>query len=483
MGVLSNLEPGKVFYYFEEITKIPHASRQTKQISDFLVNFAKERSYDYIQDESNNVVIFKAATPGYEKAPTVILQGHTDMVTEKAFDSKHDFSKDPLELVVEGDFIRAKDTTLGADDGIAVAYMLAILDSRDLAHPPLECIFTTDEEIGLLGAAALDCSKLKGTMMINIDSEEEGSLWAGCAGGLTGVSKIPVKYESAEGMALEVTIDGLKGGHSGAEIDKHRANANILMGRFLHQLSTELAFSIVSLAGGLKDNAITRQCKALLLINPDDLSAFEKMAKDHTAYFRDEYSGTDEGISVSLCVKEEKEYQVLDRISKEKVLFFLMNIPMGIQKMSGEIEGLVETSTNIGILELKEDYLLASSSLRSSKKSGKEALAEKHRYLTEFLGGDFSAEGSYPAWEYKKESPLREIMKNTYREVLSEEPKVVVIHAGLECGLFYEKIKGLDCVSFGPTMHGIHTTEEELSISSTERMWKYLVKVLEAIKE
>ncbi|HEY9574260.1 MAG TPA: aminoacyl-histidine dipeptidase, partial [Lachnospiraceae bacterium] len=457
--------------------------RQTKQISDFLVNFAKERNYRYIQDESNNVVIFKNATPGYENAPTVILQGHTDMVTEKAPESAHDFSKDPLELMIEGDFITAKDTTLGADDGIAVAYMLAILDSKELAHPALECIFTSDEEIGLLGATALDCSELKGSMMINIDSEEEGALWVGCAGGLTGVSKIPVKHESVNGLGVEVLIDGLKGGHSGAEIDKHRANANILMGRFLHQVSTELDFSIVSLAGGLKDNAITRQTRALLVMEEANLAAFEKMATDHTAYFRDEYSGTDEGITVSVKVLDKKEYQAIDRVSKEKVLFFLMNIPMGIQKMSGEIEGLVETSTNLGILDLKEEYLLASSSVRSSKKSGKEALAEKHRYLTEFLGGEFLAEGSYPAWEYKKDSRLREIMKEAYQEELQVEPKVVVIHAGLECGLFYEKIKNLDCVSFGPTMHGIHTTEEELSISSTERMWRYLVKVLESIKE
>lgn len=483
MGILDNLEPKRVFYYFEEICKIPHGSRNTKQISDYLVSFAKEQGLKYIQDEANNVVIFKDATPGYENAPTVILQGHCDMVTEKVPGSTHDFLTDGLDLEVKGDYVSAKETTLGGDDGIAVAYMMAILESKDLPHPALEAVITTDEEIGLLGAVALDASVLKGTMLINLDSEAEGSLWVGCAGGATAVSKIPVKYLPVEGTSVEVIIDGLKGGHSGAEIDKIRANSNILMGRYLHGAGLKIPFALAQLEGGLKDNAIPRMTSAVLVLEDEDINSLTEFTSEFEEALRTEYSGTDEGITITIKTCENGEVSVLDTASKEKIIFFLMNIPNGIQKMSGDIAGLVETSTNLGILRLEEGYCVASSSVRSSVGSAKDALIEKHCYLTEFLGGDFSIEGAYPAWEYKKESRLRDLMVDVYEKELNLTPEVVVIHAGLECGLFYEKIDGLDCVSFGPNMENIHTTEEVLSISSTERMWKYLTKVLEAIKE
>ena len=277
MRALENCEPKRVFYYFEELCKIPHGSGNTKQISDYLVSFAKEHGLEYVQDEMNNVVIYKPATEGYEDAPAVILQGHMDMVCEKRPDVDHDFTKDPLNISVKDGYVTANGTTLGGDDGIAVAYGLALLESTELAHPALEVLITVDEEIGLLGAEGFDCSALKGKRLINLDSEAEGSLWISCAGGLSGISTIPVQRVEAEGQKAAVKITGLMGGHSGAEIDKKRANANVLMGRFLYTLQKEAAYEIISLAGGQKDNAITREADAELLV--EDVNAVKPVRK------------------------------------------------------------------------------------------------------------------------------------------------------------------------------------------------------------
>ena len=480
MRALENCEPKRVFYYFEELCKIPHGSGNTKQISDYLVSFAKEHGLEYVQDEMNNVVIYKPATKGYEDAPAVILQGHMDMVCEKRPDVEHDFTKDPLNISVQDGYVTANGTTLGGDDGIAVAYGLALLESEDIAHPALEVLITVDEEIGLLGAEGIDCSVLKGKRLINLDSEAEGSLWISCAGGLSGISTIPVQRVEAEGQKAAVKITGLMGGHSGAEIDKKRANANVLMGRFLYSLQKETAYEIISLAGGQKDNAITREADAELLV--EDINAVKACAEKLQKGFREEYAGTDEKITVEITDLGAASAKVLHPTSREKVLFFLMEVPFGIQKMSGTIDGLVETSTNIGIVKLGEDEFLGSSSVRSSVEAAGAALSDKICYLTEFLGGEYTVQGAYPAWVYRKDSPLRDRIVEVYEEMYGEKPNVVAIHAGLECGLFYKKIEGLDCVSLGPNMKDIHTSEEMLDIASTERVWKYLVKVLEYLK-
>ena len=481
MRALENCEPKRVFYYFEELCKIPHGSGNTKQISDYLVSFAKEHGLEYVQDEMNNVVIYKPATEGYEDAPAVILQGHMDMVCEKRPDVDHDFTKDPLNISVKDGYVTANGTTLGGDDGIAVAYGLALLESKYLSHAALEVLITVDEEIGLLGAEGFDCSVLKGKRLINLDSEAEGSLWISCAGGLSGISTIPVQRVEAEGQKAAVKITGLMGGHSGAEIDKKRANANVLMGRFLYSLQQETAYEIISLAGGQKDNAITREADAELLV--EDINSVKACAEKLQKGFREEYAGTDEGITVEITDLGVASAKVLHPTSREKVLFFLMEVPFGIQKMSGSIDGLVETSTNIGIVKLGEDEFLGSSSVRSSVEAAGAALSDKICYLTEFLGGEYTVQGAYPAWEYRKDSPLRDQMVEVYEEMYGEKPNVVAIHAGLECGLFYKKIEGLDCVSLGPNMKDIHTSEEVLDIASTERVWKYLVKVLESLKK
>ena len=483
MAVLENCEPKRVFHYFEEICEIPHGSGNTKQISDYLVQFAKDHDLKYIQDEMNNVVIYKPGTAGYENAPTVIVQGHMDMVCEKRPDVDHDFTKDGLNLSVEGDYVSANGTTLGGDDGIAVAYGLALLESDTIAHPPLEVFITVDEEIGLLGAVGFDCSVLKGRRFINLDSEAEGSLWISCAGGLSGISHIPVTRLEAKGEKLTVKISGLMGGHSGAEIDKNRENANSLLGKFLHGLDAKAGYELISVQGGQKDNAITRESIAELLTVKENVETVKEYAASMQAAWREEYAGTDEGITVTVTEEGEQDVKVLHPTSKEKVVFFLVNVPYGVQKMSGTIKGLVETSTNIGILKTSENEVLGSSSIRSSVETARDALSDKIEYLTEFLGGEYERQGVYPAWEYRKDSPLRDKMVEVYEEMYGQKPNVVAIHAGLECGLFYKKMEGLDCVSLGPDMKDIHTSEEVLSVSSTERVWKYLVKVLGALKD
>lgn len=482
MSVLENCEPKRVFYYFEEISKIPHGSKNTKEISDYLVSFAKEHQLRYVQDEYGNIVIYKAASAGYEKLPAVILQGHMDMVCEKEAGSNHDFEKDPLRLKIEDGFVTAEGTTLGADDGIAVAYALALLETDSYAHPALEVVITVDEEVGLLGAQNLDASCLSGIYLINLDSDEEGILLTGCAGGVSAISSIPVKYRNASGCLYEVKIHGLQGGHSGMEIGKNRANANILMGRFLYGLKEQLPYELAELEGGQKDNVIPRECSCALLIQPEDTEILKDYACRLTAELRKEYSGSDAGISVSVEFQEETQIGVLHPVSQEKVLFYLMNVPNGVQKMSGNIPGLVETSTNLGAARLEDEVFYASCGVRSSVNSAKYAVSDKIEYLTEFLGGDYKKEGEYPAWEYREQSPLREHMIEVYQDMYQKAPRVEAVHAGLECGLFYEKIPGLDCVSTGPNLWDIHTPQEKMEIASVRRVWEYLIQVLATMR-
>ena len=482
MPVLNGLQPKRVFYYFEELCKIPHGSYHTKEISDYLVAFAKAHGLEYRQDESNNVVLKKPATSGYENAPTVILQGHSDMVCEKVVGSSHNFEKDGLELLIQDDYITANGTTLGGDDGIAVAYALAILENNQIKHPALEVLITTDEEVGLLGAKALDVSDLKGKYFINLDSEEEGKIWISCAGGLTAITEIPVSYTTVVGMKYELVIDGLVGGHSGAEIDKNRANSNKLMGRFLFELVDIMEYQLAELVGGQKDNAITRTTRAVIVSSAEAEVLLTEKAKSFERAMREEYRGSDSDITVTVRKLGEDTTEVIDSVSFQKILFYLVQVPFGVQKMSGEIDGLVETSINMGILELGEQSCKAISSIRSSLGSAKVALSDKVCYLTEFLGGTYTIEGDYPAWEYRKDSKLRDIVAQTYEDMFHKKPDIVAIHAGLECGIFYEKMTDLDCVSIGPDMADIHTTEERLFISSTERTWKLLLKILENIK-
>ena len=483
MQKLKGLAPERVFYWFEEICRIPHGSGNTLAISNFLVDFAKNQNLKYVQDELNNVVIFKQGSEGYEDVPPVILQGHMDMVCEKTPDSDHDFMNDPLDLYVEDGFVRARNTTLGGDDGIYVAMALAILEDETLQHPPIEAIFTVDEETGLLGAEGLDCSVLKGHRMINLDSEADGVFWVASAGGISSHSSIPVKRTEGEGIRAEIIIDGLKGGHSGAEIDKGRASAVILMGRLLYGLSEKADFGIIDLYGGEKENAIPKSCKADVLISEDTVEEAKEYLAGLEKDLRNEYLGTDEGITVKINTFDTCSADVLHPTSQSKIIFFLRNIPWAIQKMSGSVEGLVETSNNLGIIRLTADEFTGESGVRSSVGSAKYDIADKIRHLTEFLGGEYTQDSDYPAWEYRADSPLRDLAVKVYTELTGEEPLVTAVHAGLECGLFYGKIADLDCISLGPNIFDIHTVDEHLDIASTEKTYRLLQNVLRQMKE
>lgn len=477
-----NLQPAEVFKYFEEMAAIPHGSRNTKAISDYLVAFAKKYNLEHYQDELNNVVIIKEATPGYEAADAIIIQGHMDMVCEKESGCDIDFEKDGLDLYVDGDFLKARGTTLGGDDGIAVAYALAILSSNELSHPRLEVVITVDEEIGMLGAEGIDLSMLKGHKMLNIDSDVEGHFLTSCAGGMHVETKIPVTFEEANGVLYTVSVTGLEGGHSGAEIDKEHGNANIIMGRVLKALSAEVEYGIVSLAGGLKDNAIPRECTAELLVNKDDVDALTAILEQLKPVLANEFMASDKDVTIVYEEKGEQNAPVLSIASQTKVIFYLRNVPNGVQHMSRIMPGLVETSLNLGIMELKEDCLYMMTSIRSSVSSRKADLADKLEYLIEFLGGEVTVGGDYPAWEYKADSDIRETISSVYKELFDEEPVFEAIHAGLECGILSGKIDNLDCVSFGPNNYDIHTPKERLSISSTEKVWKLLVEFLKRCK-
>ena len=482
MMLSEELYPQRVFYYFEQIAAIPHGSRNTKAISDFLVNFAKEHNLVWYQDENNNVVIVKEASAGYEAAEPIIIQGHMDMVCEKEKGVDIDFEKDGLKLYIDGDFLKAEGTTLGGDDGIAVAYALALLDSQEIAHPKLEVVITVDEEIGMLGAEAIDLSMLTGHTMLNIDSDVEGSFLTGCAGGMAVNVTLPIKRVMQSGEKVALTITGLEGGHSGSEIDKEHGNANILMGRLLRALFEETPFGIISLAGGLKDNAIPRECVTELLVPQENVNLVKEIADKLDIELKKEFMTADPSVCIEFEDLGKKEESILDFGSVSRVIFYLRSVPNGVQHMSQVMHGLVETSLNLGIMELKEDALHTVTSIRSSVGTRKADLLDRITAIVELLGGEAEVEGDYPAWEYKQDSSLRPQIAKVYKQLYGKDPVFETIHAGLECGLLSEKIKNLDCVSFGPDNFDIHTPKERLSISSTGRVWDFIVEFLRQAK-
>ena len=482
MMLSEELYPQRVFYYFEQIAAIPHGSRNTKAISDYLVDFAKEHNLVWYQDENNNVVIVKEASAGYEAAEPIIIQGHMDMVCEKEKGVDIDFEKDGLKLYIDGDFLKAEGTTLGGDDGIAVAYALALLDSQEIAHPKLEVVITVDEEIGMLGADAIDLSMLTGHTMLNIDSDVEGSFLTGCAGGMAVNVTLPIKRVMQSGEKVALTITGLEGGHSGSEIDKEHGNANILMGRLLRALFEETPFGIISLAGGLKDNAIPRECVTELLVPQENVNLVKEIADKLDIELKKEFMTADPSVCIEFEDLGKKEESILDFGSVSRVIFYLRSVPNGVQHMSQVMHGMVETSLNLGIMELKEDALHTVTSIRSSVGTRKADLLDRVTAIVELLGGEAEVEGDYPAWEYKQDSSLRPQIAKVYKQLYGKDPVFETIHAGLECGLLSEKIKNLDCVSFGPDNFDIHTPKERLSISSTGRVWDFIVEFLRQTK-
>lgn len=472
---LSGLKPEAVFGYFEEICAIPHGSRNTKAISDYLVNFAQAHHLTYIQDEMNNVILFAPGTCGMEDHPAVILQGHMDMVCEKDADCPIDMATEGLDVTHDDRFVYARGTTLGGDDGIAIAYALALLEDNTLPHPPLEVIITVDEEIGLLGANDIDLSTLKGRTLINLDSEDEGIFTVSCAGGCRATLSLPVERRAVYGPCIRLTVDGLQGGHSGAEIHKNRANANKVMGEFMSRIQKLMPLCLTSLSGGTKDNAIPRSCQATLVAMGIHLERINEIAEALQAEIRETYDEP-EALIQAFDV-DALGGNSLSAESTAKIISLLCAIPNGVQAMSKDIDGLVQTSLNLGIAKLGDRFNVTSS-VRSSVNAEKEELLQQLRKLCDFYEGTYSQMGEYPAWEYRKESPLRDTMVKVYTDLYGKEPLVLAIHAGLECGLLSEKLPGLDCVSIGPQMHDIHTSREKLDIASTERTWNFLLEVL-----
>ena len=475
MRVLEGLEPARVLRFFEELSAIPHGSGNTKAISDYCAEFARVRGLEYRQDGHNNILIFKGATAGYESAAPVIVQGHLDMVCVKVPGCALDMAAEGLRLATDGETVWAEDTTLGGDDGIAVAMALALLDADDIPHPPLEALLTTDEETGMLGAAALDFSPLRGRMLLNIDSEAEGVFTVSCAGGCVSRCVLPIARAACGWEAVAIEIGGLAGGHSGVEIDKGRANANQLMGRLLCAASLAGELRIESVVGGMMDNAIPTACQAVARVRHPD--AVVSLSHEFGDIFAREFHSADPGVTVRVrrCAGTEAP---LDAQSTENTICMLSCLPNGVQRMSAELEGLVQTSLNFGVVRTEADSVAASFCVRSSVASEKSMLNDRLGCLMRRLGGRVEITGDYPAWEFREDSPLRARMTEVFRKQYGRDPKIEAIHAGLECGLFCGKADGLDCVSFGPDLTEIHTPRERMHLASVRRVWAFLLEVL-----
>ncbi|MCR5609818.1 MAG: aminoacyl-histidine dipeptidase [Lachnospiraceae bacterium] len=481
MGKLSAIDYKKVFYYFEEISNVPRGSGYNDKISEYLVNFAKIHNFDYICDEYKNVIIYKRASVGFEDRDTIILQGHMDMVCEKTSDSKHDFLNEGLELLIEDGFVTANGTTLGGDDGIALAYMLAFLDSDEYNHPALECVFTTDEETGMDGSIGLDAGLLHGKYMINLDSEEEGVFLASCAGGLTARCTFNIKREQKTGKLLKIRVSGLKGGHSGTEINKYRENASVILVRLLNELRKYNKYELLNLTGGTKDNVITSEAYADILIREMEFNVILRKLASISKCILSEINDYEPKVSIDFGYEEEKEYKVINEEITGKIISALMSVPYGVLKMSANIEGLVESSINFGTLETSDKGIVAQFSIRSSKDSYKEYTFDRIKAIMSNYDAEVIKKSEYPAWEFNNSSKLRKVACDVYKELFDKNPKVEAIHAGLECGIISKKIEGLDIVSCGPDILDIHTVKERMDIESVKRMYDWMVKVIESL--
>ncbi|MBP5618461.1 MAG: aminoacyl-histidine dipeptidase [Clostridia bacterium] len=459
------LQPKRVFEIFEEIAAIPHGSGNTEAISQYCLAFAEKLGLDAQTDALHNVVIRKAASPGYEDHSPVLLQGHLDMVCES--ERPFDFEMEGLSLHVEGDFLRADGTTLGGDDGIAVAMILALLEDDSLARPPIEALFTTDEETGMYGAVGLDPAMITAKQLINIDSEDEGVFTVGCAGGARVEIDLPLVFEPIALPCYKITVSGLIGGHSGNEIDKERLNANRVMGRILSGIGP---LQLIAFDGGGKDNAIPRSCVAVVAAQRDPNLRLPLVIGSVQ-------SATDPDLTVTI-EPTETYGRACDKMSTGIALSLLQALPNGIQQRCPDMPEMVQTSLNLGIAALRDGALHLSYLVRSSVNEEKARLLSRMERVAGEHGAVMTTHSHYPAWEYKKDSPLREKMIAAYRDLYDSDPQVVTIHAGLECGILGSKIPGMDAVSIGPDLFDIHTSRERLSISSTERVYRYLCHVL-----
>ena len=475
---LAGLEPASVFGYFEQLCAIPHGSGNTKMISDYLVNFAKEHGIRYIQDELNNVLLFADGTCGYEDHAPVILQGHMDMVCEKDADCPIDMEREGLDITHDGEYIFANGTTLGGDDGVAVAFALALLADPTIAHPPIEVIITVDEEVGMEGATGVDLSMLKGRTMINLDCEYEGVFTVSCAGGARGTITLPLQRRAVYGPCVKLTVEGLQGGHSGVEIHKNLGNANKIMGEFLSRVQKLMPLCITDITGGAKDNAIPRACQVTLVA----MGSHIERINDVAAQLQEEVRATFDEPEARIYGDDVDALggNALSTQDSAKVIALLCSAPNGVQSWSRDIEGLVQTSLNLGVVRLA-DELRMTFAVRSSVNQEKRELLSQLQELAKLFDAQYSEMGDYPAWEFKKDSHLRDTMVRVFERMYGKTPVVEAIHAGLECGILSDKLPGLDCVAIGPDMQDIHTSRERLHIASTRRSWEFLLEILKEL--
>ena len=478
------LKPEKVFHFFSEIAKIPRGSGNMEAIAGYCLRFAKERGLKSYRDSYGNVMIFKGGTEGYEQSESIILQGHLDMVCEKCPDCPKDMEREGIDIVIDGEYLRADKTTLGGDNGIAIAYILALLDDVGcIAHPPIEALFTADEEVGLRGAHALDASRLTGKRLINMDSEEEGILTVSCAGAVRVACAVSVSYEKTESSmcAKKVTVSGLLGGHSGIDIGRNRKNAALVLAEFLYDLSSHIRVGIAGFSAGGRLNVIPQTAEAVICIDSAEEQEFDSLLASYNSELQRACARTEPNVCVS-AVNTPVPETCLDGTSGNTFISTLLLAPNGVSAISEDIPFLVQTSSNLGSVSLDKDALNLGFMIRSNTDHGK---AETVRRLGVLIGstkGTVTLSDDYPAWEYRKVSPLRDIMIETYAEMYGSKPQICAIHAGLECGILAEKLEGADMVSIGPNMKNVHTPDEHLEIKSVERCWEYLLRVLERLK-
>ncbi len=482
MSLLSNCKPQDVFSYFEKLCAVPHGSGNTKQISDLCAGFARDLGLRYRQEPCNNLIIWKDASPGYENAEPIILQGHMDMVCAVAEGCTKDMSVEGLDLETDGEFLWAKGTSLGGDNCIAVAMILAILADDTLPHPPLEALFTVDEETGMDGAFSLDCSDLKGRKLLNLDSEEEGEFCMSCAGGVRADCFLPAQMEAPEGgTGYRVTLSGLQGGHSGGEIHKGRGSANQLMVRVLYSAMERVpGLRLADIRGGRFENVICPRNDALVTVPVDRAADFESFLAEFDAILKNEYAGCDDGVSLA-CSKEVVP-AALSAAATSSLLHVLLPLPQGVQAMSADFPGLVQTSLNLGVMGMQADGLHFTVSIRSSIATQKAMLLQRIRAIVEYAGGTVTERSSYPGWQYNRTSPLRELALAAYKDVTGKDGVIAATHGGLECGLFIEKLPGLDAISMGPELHDVHSARERLSIPSTARVYQLVREILKRSK-
>lgn len=485
MNLLKNLNPQPVWSFFEEILKIPRPSKKEEKISKYLMDFGRNHNLETIRDRTGNILIRKSASTGKENYKTIVLQSHMDMVCEKNSDTDHDFSNDPILPIIENDWIRARGTTLGADDGIGIASQLTILESNDIQHGPLECLFTVDEESGMTGAHGLEPGLLNGRILINLDSEDEGELFIGCAGGVDTIATFKYKTTRVppDSVAFRIGVTGLKGGHSGDEIDKGLGNSNKILNRILWHINNVTGSRLYNFDGGNLRNAIPREAFAIVTVRNKYSGKLEKSVKPLIREIKDEFSVTEPDLTITLEKTSLPDF-VLKRGIQRKLLQSIYACPHGVVAYNQEMKKMVETSTNLASVKFVEgDRIIVATSQRSSVESAKKDISEQVTNVFRLAGAKVKQTEGYPGWKPNTNSEILRITEKSYIKLFGQKPLVRAIHAGLECGLFLEKYPDLDMISFGPTIKGAHSPDEKISIESTRKFWDLLLEVIRNIPE